>query len=129
MNMTHRRRGVVLILALVAIGLLAGLLAVIGVGTGQQLHQRQTDRVRLAAIAIADSAAAYARRPDRLWPTTQPDATIELNVSALVPASMQGEAHLTIGTGDGQKACRVDASVTLGAYTAAETRHVKLSGS
>ena len=74
MNMTHRRRGVVLILALVVIGLLAGVLAVIGVGTGQQLHQRQTDRVRLAAIAIADSAAAYARRPDRPWPTTQPDA-------------------------------------------------------
>ena len=126
MNARHRRRGVILILALVVIGLLAGLLVVIAASTGQHLRERQTDRVRLSAMAIADSAVAYAMIHGQQWSMTPPRRTIELDVADITPEPMTSQAHLTFPEVDGQTICRIRISASLGSRTATETVDIPL---
>lgn len=128
MIVRHQRRGVALILVLVIIGLLGGLMAVIAANTGRHIRERQTDRVRLAAVAIADSVAAYVEHSDRQWATSQSSGTIAVDVDALMPTPMTGEATFTVVTVYGRTTCRIHTSVTSGAHTATTTRSITVPG-
>ena len=128
MIVRHHRRGVALILVLVIIGLLGGLMAVIAANTGRHLRERQTDRVRLAAVAIADSVTAYARHWPHLRATSQPSRAIEFNVADITPELMTSQARLTFPEVDGRVICRIHVSVSSGAHTATKTIDLQPTG-
>jgi len=127
-NVLHPRRGVALILVLVVIGLLGGLMAVIAANTSRHLRERQTDRVRQAAVAIADSVAAYVRHWPHLRATTQPSRAIEFNVADITPELMTSQARLTFPEVDGRAICRIHVSVSSGAHITTRTHEMIFCG-
>jgi hypothetical protein len=113
-----------LILALVAIALVTGLLAVIAANTGRHLRERQADRLRLAAIAVADSVAAYVRHAPPRSVTSQPDKPVDVNVDPLLPESMSGKARFVLVASKEHSFYQIEAAVTCGTRSVTETREV-----
>ncbi|MBN2447822.1 MAG: hypothetical protein JXO22_13910 [Phycisphaerae bacterium] len=121
-----RRRGVMLALVLMVMGLVGGLLVLLASANAHRYRHRQAERVRLVSRAVADSAADYARTQLATWSTNPPAEPIELDVAALLPRKMTGSATMTVLTSDGQTVCHIATRVTRGICTIATRSDVRL---
>jgi FlaG/FlaF family flagellin (archaellin) len=109
-----QRRGVVLVLAVLLMGIVAGLLSVLAVHATRIHQQRQADRVRATVRAMSDSAVAYARLHVVSNPGNLPGEPVALDVTALLSPEMTGSAVLTFHTDEGRGLCRITAQAALG---------------
>ncbi len=119
------RRGVVLALVIPVMVVAAGLLTLLATSGAQLYRDRQADRVRLVARAMADSAAVYARAHLDTWANAPLDEPVRLDVKHLLPPEMTGSATVTVLTIEGQTVCRVAAHVSRGAYAATDEIELK----
>jgi hypothetical protein len=109
-----QRRGMMLLLAVLLMGISAGLLGLLSMHAVRLHQQRQADRVRAAVRAMSDSGVAYAHvhiLPDPDSIQTEP---VQLEVAALLGRDMTGSAVVSFPELDGQKVCRVTAKAALG---------------
>ena len=107
---SYRRRGVMLTLVVIVMGIVGGLLTLLMTSSVGLLHERQVNRVRATADAIADSGAAYARVHGADWATSRPAAPIDLNVAELLPEHCAGSARLQFPQGS-PRLCRLEVTV------------------
>jgi hypothetical protein len=106
----YQRRGVMLTLVIIVMGIVGGLLSILMMNTVALNRDRQINRIRAAADAIADSGAAYARAHAVEWATSRPAEAIELDVAALLPAHISGTARLDFPA-EQPKGCRLRVAV------------------
>jgi type II secretory pathway pseudopilin PulG len=111
------RRGVMLVLVIVAIAMVAGLLSMIAASTAHRFRARRAEQIRLVARTIADSAAAYVDAHRAEWVSAPPPDTVELDVADLLPAKMTGWATLDFHILDGRTTCHVTAQAGQGIHT------------
>ena len=124
----RRHKGMMLMIAIVVIGLVAGLLALLTTTMAHRYRERQALRVRLVSDDIVHSAAVYAQAHKTAWTHTSPDKPIELSVKELLPARFSGNAVLTVVTSDGHRICRVTADTAWGAYSSHREVDIPLDG-
>lgn len=114
-NRRTRRRGIVLLLAVLLIAVVTGLLSVLALNTAALHRQRQADRVRAAVQSMTESARAYALMHQPADSASTTDASpIDLDMSALLSAHMTGSAQLTFVTIEDRSICRITARAALG---------------
>lgn len=123
------RRGFTLILVLTIIVLVAGMLSVLAAGAAGLYRDRQGQLVEQVSRAVADSAAAYARRHIPAWAENPPERDIQLDIEPLLPEGMTGTCVLSFPTVDEQRLCRITAHVVQHAYGALETLDLSLNPS
>jgi len=122
----RRRRGVTLALVVMVMAVVGGMLTLLATCAAQRYRDRQAERVRLVARALADSAAAYARTQLDTWSHTPPDEPVRLDVKALLPPEMTGSATVAVVTIDKRRLCRVSTRVSRGAYAATDEIHLDM---
>lgn len=121
-----KRRGVVLILAVLLIGMVAGLLSIFAIHAARNHQRRQDDRLRMVVRTISRSAVGYARRYVLEESDGLPDRPVELDVSALLGPEMTGSAVLTFPTVENRTVCRVTAQAAWGGRQRESTTDLEL---
>lgn len=109
-----RRRAFILVIVMTAIVLVGAALTVLATWAAQGYRDRQADRARITAQAIADSAAAYARAHRSPWSVNPPEQDVTLDVSALLLPNMEGSAVISFPTIDGRRVCHISCAAEMG---------------
>jgi len=109
--MRRQRRGVFLIIVVLAIGMVGAMLALLTRNATQAYSDHQQARIRCVARAVADSAVAYARAHRGEWATTQPAEPVTLDVQDLLPPRYTAAVTLSFSRRDDRSVCRISTRV------------------
>jgi hypothetical protein len=90
----------------------AGLLTFLAMNRAYYYRSSKANRVRNVALAVADSAANYARMHLETWKLDPPAEPIELEVEHLLLPKMTGSATVSFVDADDRTICRVTAKVS-----------------
>ena len=123
---THHRRGTLLIWVLITTAALGGLLTLLATCGAHRYREREAERVRLVARAIADSVAAYAFVHRHDGSATLPVEPMPIDVRELVPPKMEASATISPASVAGRRVYHVSVRVDRGAYSAGDEREIEL---
>lgn len=106
-----KRRGVFLVIVVIAIALMGGLLTLLARNATRAYQDHQQTRIHCVSRAVTDSAVAYARAHRGEWATTQPAEAVTLDVQELLPLKYTAAVSLEFLHRDDRPMCRVTTRV------------------
>lgn len=115
------RRGIMLTISVMLIGVFAALLTIFAMHSSALYRRHQAERTRVVAQQITDSAVGYARVHLAAWAKTPPSAPIDLDVTALLPRNLTGQASIAVVQEAGLPVCRVTARAAWAGREASRT--------
>lgn len=116
-----RRGAFGLVLALVIVTLVGTTLSLLALHAARMYEQRNQERARTYARALADSGESYAKTHAGEWRARGPQV-VALPAADLLPRGVRGELVCTCEPGE---TVRIDAAVSIGAARATERRFVQ----
>lgn len=117
-----KRRGFGLVLALAIMTLIGTTLSLLALHAVRIYAQRNDERVRTYARALADSGEAYAKAHARELRTREPTVVV-LPSADLLPRGVRGELMCTSEPGG---TVRIEVAVSIGVARASQRRFVRL---
>lgn len=113
---SNQRRGLVLVMMVIVIGVVAGFLALLAMSAAHRYREHEAERARLICRMLSDSAAAHARAHQSEWSQNPPAEPVELDVADLLPPQYTGSATLTFTQASNETTCQVNTRVQRGRY-------------
>jgi hypothetical protein len=100
-----------LLLVVVSMALIGGMVSALASYSVRAWQRGQAERLRIAARAVADSAAEYARFHLEDWHSSPPAEAIVLDVAELLPSGLSGSATVDCSGAAGSMICQVSVEV------------------